>query len=97
LLDRPPNGAEPRHICSTSASLDRYVPLMVTNEEIMQVVRAKFSDGEPFQPIAVANEARTSVADVTAVLDDAVVAEELTVAEETLDGERVRVFRYAHR
>ena len=70
---------------------------MATNEEVMQVVREKFSDGEPFQPGAVASEAGTSIADVTAVLDAAVVAEELTVAVESLGGERVRAFRYAKR
>jgi hypothetical protein len=45
----------------------------------------------------VASEAGTSIADVTAVLDAAVVAEELTVAVESLDGDRVRAFRYAKR
>jgi hypothetical protein len=70
---------------------------MATNEEIMQVVRAKFSDGGPFQPSAVASEAGASVADVTAVLDAAVVAEELTVAVESIGGERVSAFRYAKR
>ncbi len=74
-----------------------YVPLMVTNEEIMQVVRGKFSDGGPFQPSAVASEAGAPVADVTAVLDAAVVAEELTVATESIDGNDTRVFRYAKR
>jgi hypothetical protein len=83
--------------CSQARSSTGYVPLMVTNEEIMQVVRGKFSDGGPFQPSAVASDAGTSVADVTAVLDAAVVAEELTVAVESIDGERVRVFRYAQR
>ena len=54
---------------------------MVTNEEIMQVVRRKFSDGEAFEPSEVASEAGASVADVTAVLDATVVAEELTVSD----------------
>ena len=70
---------------------------MVTNEEILQVVRGKFSDGEAFQPSAVASEAGASVADVTAVLDAAVVAEELTVATEAVGDEQTRVFRYAKR
>ena len=70
---------------------------MVTNEEIMQVVRRKFSDGEAFEPSEVASEAGASVADVTAVLDAAVVAEELTVATESNGAKHTRVFRYAQR
>jgi hypothetical protein len=70
---------------------------MVTNEEILQVVRAKFSNGDAFLPSAVASEAGASVADVTAVLDAAVVAEELSVATESIGNEQTRVFRYARR
>lgn len=70
---------------------------MVTNEEILQVVRGKFSDGEAFQPSAVALEAGASVADVTAVLDAAVAAEELTVATEAAGDESTRVYRYVKR
>ncbi len=70
---------------------------MGTNEEILQVVRGKFSDGEAFQASAVASEAGASVADVTAVLDAAVVAGELTVATEAAGDESTRVFRYVKR
>ncbi len=70
---------------------------MATNEEIMQIVRGKFADGEAFQASAVASEAGASVADVTAVLDAAVVAGEITVATESVGDERMRVFRYAKR
>lgn len=70
---------------------------MATNEEILQVVRGKFSNGEAFQPTVIASEIGASVADVTAVLDAAVVAGELTVAMESIGGEETRVFRYAKR
>lgn len=70
---------------------------MPTNEEILQVVRGNFSDGAAFQPRAVASEAGASVADVTAVLDAAVVAGELTVMMESTGGEQTRMFRYVKR